>query len=199
MNALIVLLVIVALTACGSKDPTQSLESPKTIATTQGMCPLDIVGQWQREVRRGPPRPPLDDLIFHLCEDGTWTNWNGFSGVWALDDNTLTIGNETASSTGHIFLSRDTLYLNFTGDQFVRLVLLFRGSKAAEGLDVEPDARIQVPFSRVYAEGLPFSDRFTIVVLSTRGTTFLLDKETGEVWSLHSVRSGEMFVKVPVR
>ena len=152
MNALIVLLVIVALTACGSKPPTQSLESPKTIATTQDMCPLDIVGQWQRVRPRGGSWPPLHDLIFQLCEDGTWTNWNGFSGVWALDDNALTIGNETASSTGHIFLSRDTLYLNFTGDQYVRLVLLFQGSKAAEALDVEPDARRRVPFSRVYAE-----------------------------------------------
>lgn len=53
MNALIVLLVIVALTACGSKPPTQSLESPKTIATTQDMCPLDIVGQWQRVRQQG--------------------------------------------------------------------------------------------------------------------------------------------------
>ena len=42
-------------------------------------------------------------------------------------------------------------------------------------------------------------DRFTIVVLSTRGTAFILDKETGEVWSLHSVSGGDRFVKVPVR
>lgn len=41
-------------------------------------------------------------------------------------------------------------------------------------------------------------DRFTIVVLSTRATAFLLDKETGEVWSLHQIE-GRRFVKVPVR
>lgn len=58
MERLIFLAVIVALTACGSKPPTQSLESPKTIATTQDMCPLDIVGQWQRVRLRGVGYPP---------------------------------------------------------------------------------------------------------------------------------------------
>ena len=126
---------------------------PQDHSDHAGYVPAGYSGTMaEGEAAGGGGWPPLHDLIFQLCEDGTWTNWNGFSGVWALDDNALTIGNETASSTGHIFLSRDTLYLNLTGDQYVRLVLLFRGSKAAEGLDVEPDARRGVPFSRVYAE-----------------------------------------------
>ena len=149
MNALTFLLMIVALTACGSKTPTQPLESPKTIVTTQDMCPLDIVGQWEGVASYSHP---FARLIFHLCEDGTWTNWNGFSGVWALDYNAITIGNETERATGNIFLSGDTLYLNFTGDQYVKLVILFRGIEATDGLEVEPNDRIKIPFSRVYAE-----------------------------------------------
>ena len=149
MNALTFLLVIVALTACGSKTPTQPLESPKTIVTTQDKCPLDILGQWEGDIRTGGL---FARHIFHLCEDGTWTNWNGFSGVWALDYNEITIGDETESATGHIFLSRDILYLNFTGDQYIKLVIIFIGIEAADGLEVEPNARFRIAFSRVESD-----------------------------------------------
>ena len=148
MNALPFLLVIVAFTACGSKTPTQPLESPKTIVTMQDKCPLDILGQWQGV----PNYPYFQRLIFHLCEDGTWTNWNGFSGVWALDYNEITIGDETESATGHIFLSGDRLYLNFTGDQYIKLVIIFIGIEVADGLEVEPNTRFQIPFSRVESD-----------------------------------------------
>ena len=128
-------MLVVSLVACDSTSPIQPIESSKLIATQEGACPFDIVGQWEGESQftdwwRGH--------IVQFCEDGTWTNIYGFSGTWNLDGNVLAIANRRANSTGFIFIARfetsERLYLNVDVDQLMELEALFLGSARDEHL-----------------------------------------------------------------
>lgn len=148
LRSIIVALAVVGLVACDSTRPTQSLKSSKTIATAQDVCPLDVVGQWEGE---GETFDWWRRHIVQFCEDGTWTNINGFSGTWSLDGNVLTITNRITNSTGIVFIARpetgDRLYLNLNADQLKELEILFLG--AAEYDDDQFYARSRLSFRKI--------------------------------------------------